>query len=318
MEAVRFREFGGPEVLAVESVARPEPADDEVLIAAEAAAVNPVDTYIRQGAYGAATPPWIPGCDVAGVVEAVGDRVYEVAVGDRVVATGLGKDRQGTCAEYVAVPADDVAALPEGVGFAAGAAVALVGVTAWDALVRACDLTATERCLIHGGSGGVGHVAVQIAAAAGADVTATASSQYHDRLRGLGAEDVLDYRRDDLAGAIAGAGAPDVVLDHRLDEYLPLDVTVAGHGARIAAIGNEDDSATFPDALACRDKALSLHHVSMFNVPAYRPVLGRLGTLLARGDLTPVVERTYDLAEVADAQRAVRAESFLGKLVVDI
>ena len=318
MDAVRFHEHGGPEALVVDDVERPSPDPGEVLVEVEATAINPVDTYFREGSYDVPTLPWIAGSDVAGVVAAVGDDVDRFAVGDRVFGTGLGKERPGTCAEFVAVPEPHLAGLPEGTDFAAGAAVALVGVTAWDTLVRACDLTATDRALVHGGSGGVGHVAVQIAAAAGARVTTTAAPAYHDRLANLGADATLAYGRADLSDAIQEAGAPDVVLDHRLDEYLPLDAAVAAHGARIAAIGNESDAATFPDVSACRSKALSVHHVSMFNVPAYAPVLDRLASLLAGGELEPAVARTYGLADVPAAQRAVLEESFLGKLVVEV
>ncbi len=303
----------------METVERPEPAPDEVLVGTEAASINPVDTYFRAGSYAPASLPWTPGSDVAGIVDAVGAEVEAFESGDRVFATGLGASQPGTCAEYVAVPAADAADLPDGVDFAAGAAVGLVGVTAWDTLIRACALTTTDRCLIHGGSGGVGHVAVQVAAAAGASVTTTASPDYHDRLADLGAETVLDYGRDDLADAIEAAGAPAVILDHRLDDYLGLDVEVAADDAELAAIGTgEEPDATFPDVSACRGKALTVHHVSMFNVPTYGEVLERLATLMARGDLTPIVARRYDLAEVPEAHRAVMADSFLGKLVVEV
>jgi len=315
MEAVRFREHGGPEVLGVEEVDRPDPGEDEVLLEVEAAAVNPVDSYFREGSYPPGALPWIPGSDAAGTVAAVGDGAgYEV--GDRVFATGLGNSDPGTCAEYVAVPEDLLAPLPDGVDFATAAAVALVGVTAWQSLVAACDLRPADRALVHGASGGVGHVAVQLADAAGARVTATASPAYHDRLVDLGADDVFDYRRDDLQAAVAAAGRPDAVLDHRLDDYLGFDAEVAAHGATVAAIGNEGPSATFEDVPACRGKELTVDHVSMFNTPDMGGVLARLGRLVADGELTAVVAREYDLSGVGEAQRAVMEDSFLGKLVV--
>ena len=317
MQAVRYHDHGGTDVLAVEAVERPEPDDDdEVLVEVGAAAVNPVDTYFRDGSYEPATLPWIPGSDVAGTVAAVGDDVTGFAVGDRVFGTGLGNQLPGTCAEYVAAPTGMLAHLPDAVGFETGAATALVGVTAWQTLVEACSLHPADTCLIHGGSGGVGHVAVQLAAATGATVTATASPQYHDRLQDLGADAVFDYRREDLADAIVDAGEPDAVLDHRLDEYLPLDADVAAQGADIGAIGNESLSATFENVPQCRGKALSVHHVSMFNTPDVGAVCARLGTLMADGDLAGLVARRYDLDDVARAHRAVLEDSYLGKLVV--
>jgi NADPH2:quinone reductase len=316
MRAVRYHDYGGRDVLGIDEVERPEPDGSEVLVEVEAAAVNPVDTYFREGSYEPGGLPWIPGSDVAGRVAAVGADVEAYEVGDHVFGTGLGRVHPGTCAEYVAAPVDLLAALPEDVTFEQGAAVALVGVTAWQSLVEACDLGPAERALVHGGSGGVGHVAVQIAAAAGARVTTTASPEYHDRLRELGAETVLDYDREDLAGAIAEAGAPDVILDHRLDDYLSLDAAVAAHGGRIAAIGNEAPDATFENVPRCRGKALTVHHVSMFNVSNFDVILGNLARLVADGDLAPAVARTYDLSDVAESHRAVMEDSFFGKLVV--
>ena len=315
MEVIRYHDHGGPDVLELETVPRPEPGPDELLVRVEAAAINPVDTYFRDGSYEPGDLPWIPGSDVAGVVEEAGERTrYEP--GDRVFATALGRDRQGTCAEYAIVPDELAATVPEGADPVDAAALALVGVTAWQSLVAACDLEPGERALIHGGSGGVGHVAVQLAAACGADVTTTASPRYHDRLRELGAETVFDYGRDDLEAAVADAGAPDVILDHRLDDYLGFDVRVGAFGCRVAAIGNESPAATFPSVPAARATALSVHHVSMFNTPDVAAVLERLARLLERGDVEPVVADQYALGDVADAHRDVMNESFLGKLVV--
>ena len=315
MQAIRYHEHGGPDVLELEEIPRPEPGPGELLVRVEAAAVNPVDTYFRDGSYEPEDLPWIPGSDVAGVVEATGPATgYEP--GDRVFATALGRDRQGTCAEYVVVPEELAATVPEGVDPVEAAAAALVGVTAWQSLLAACDLEPGERALIHGGSGGVGHVAVQLAAACGADVTTTASSRYHDRLRELGAETVLEYGRTDLEAAVTDAGAPDVILDHRLDEYQGFDVRVAAFGCQIAAIGNESLEATVPNVPAARSVALSVHHVSMFNTPDISAILDRLARLLERGDVRPVVAERYALADVADAHRDVMGESFFGKLVV--
>ena len=315
MRAVRYHEHGGPEVLRVEDVPRPEAEHDELLVRVEAAGVNPVDTYFREGAYALPGLPWIPASDVAGVVEAVGDEVGGFEAGDRVFATGLGRDRQGTCAEYAAVPEGLAAPLPDDCGFAEGAAIALVGVTAWQALVHHGDVEPGERVLIHSGSGGVGHVAVQLAAAAGARVTTTAAPTYHDHLLDLGADTVLDYDRGDLAEAVADAGPPDLVLDTLADEYFELDAEVAARGATVVGIGN--DAATAPVPMGPgKFKDLRFQVMSMFNAPDTGGVLDRLATLMAAGDVVPEIAGSYDLEETADAQRDVIEESFLGKLVV--
>jgi len=317
MRAVRYHDHGGTDVLQVDEIDRPTPAADEVLVDVEAAAINPVDTYFREGSYQPAALPMIPGSDVAGTVAAVGSAVSEFETGDRVFATGLGNDRQGTCAESVTVPTDLLARLPDSVDAQTGAASALVGVTAWQSLIDAGDLEPGARVLVHGGSGGVGHLAVQLAAATSARVTTTASPTYHDRLRDLGADDVFDYARDDLAEAIAAAGAPDVVLDHRLDEYLSLDAEVAAPDATIAAIGNDRLEACFENVPRCRGKALTVEHVSMFNTPDMSAVLDRLAVLMADADLGAEIAHSYDLDGVAEAQRAVLEDSYFGKLVVE-
>jgi NADPH2:quinone reductase len=317
MRAVRYHEHGGPETLRVGDVDRPEPGEDEVLVRVGAAGVNPVDTYFREGSYEPAALPMIPGSDLAGEVAAVGDSVTDYAEGDRVFGTGLGNDRQGTYAEYATAPADHLAHLPDGIEFREGAAVALVGVTAWRALVHHAGLDPAETCLVHGGSGGVGHVAVQLAAAAGATVVTTASPAYHDRLRDLGADAVLDYARDDLADAVREAGEPDAILDHRLDDYLQFDASVAARGARVVGIGNTQPEAGFSNVPAARAKELRVHLMSMFNTPDLGGVLDRLATLLEAGEIVPDVARTYGLDDAADAQRDVMDDSFFGKLVVE-
>jgi NADPH:quinone reductase len=315
MRAVRYHEHGGEDVLQVAELPIPEPGDGELLVRVEATSVNPVDTYFREGTYPTPDLPWIPGSDVAGVVEETGPNV-DFDEGDRVFATGLGKEQPGTCAEYAVVPTELAAPLPDSVPFERAAAGALVGVTAWQALVAAGGLEPGERALVHGGSGGVGHVAVQLATAMGADVTTTASPRYHERLTEIGAADVFDYASDDLADDVSSAGAPDVILDHRLDEYLGFDCRVAAAGGRIAAIGNDELEATFPHVPLARSKTISVYHVGMFDTPDISFVLHRLVRLFEREDVVPVVAERYDFEEIRDAHRAVLEESFFGKLVV--
>jgi len=316
MRAVRYHEHGGPEVLQVEEIDRPEPNADEVLVAIRAAGVNPVDTYFREGSYQPYALPMIPGSDYAGEVVSVGEDVSGFDEGDRVFGTGLGSDRPGTYAEYATAPTDRVAHLPDGISYAEGAAVALVGVTAWRCLIDHAALQPAERCLVHGGSGGVGHVAVQLADATGAEVVTTAREEYHGLLADLGADVTIDYGRDDLGDAVVAAGRPAVILDHMLDDYLQFDADVAAQGARIVGIGNTDTAAGFTDVPGARSKELTLQLSSMFNTPDMSAVLARLATLMRYGELVPDVARTYDLEEAADAQRDVMAESFFGKLVI--
>lgn len=316
MRASRYHEYGEPSELQVDDIERPEARRGELVVEVKAASVNPLDTKLRAGIYEWATPPMTPGADFAGVVVDVGADVSDYEEGHRVFGTGLGIAQQGTAAEYVRTPLTNVAHLPDNVSVEGGAALALVGVTAWETLVERAGLTAADTCLIHGGSGGVGHVAVQVAAAAGATVTATASPEYHHQVRELGADTVVDYARDDLADAISDAGAPDVILDHRIDEHIDLNTQVCAPGADVVAISGTALELTYSNSGMARAKLQSLHHFALPKLPSYTDALERIASLAASGDVSPVVAETYDLDSVDQAHRDTEEGGFLGKLVI--
>ncbi|WP_144903954.1 zinc-binding dehydrogenase [Halobellus captivus] len=318
MRAVRFHEHGGPDVLTVDEVDEPEPEYGEVVVDVEAAAVNPVDTYFREGAYPVPHLPFIGGSDVAGTVAAVGDGVEEFDIDDRVFGTGLGNGRPGSYAEAVAAPTDLIAHLPEAVDFADAAALALVGTTAWQALVHHAAAEPAETVLVHGGSGGVGHVAIQLAETMGARVHTTASSEYTEDLEALGASEVFDYTRDDLEAAVVDAGGADVVVDLHMDQYLQFNASVANAGARVIGIGNDTSSGSFDDIGITKGKEIRYQFMSMYNADDIGAVLERLADLCARGEVEPVIYGAYALDETAEAQRAVLEDSFVGKLVVTL
>ncbi|MFC6963580.1 NADPH:quinone reductase [Halocatena marina] len=314
MRAVRFHDHGDPDVLVLDEIEPPEPDHGDVRVTVRAAAVNPVDTYFRTGEYEPPELPMIPGTDLAGVVDSVGDGVSEISEGDRVFATGLGSDRLGTYAEQVTVPADRLAHLPADVSFEIGAAAGVVVGTSWRALVDYAALEPTETCLIHGANGGVGHVAVQLAATIGARVIGTARPPYHDQLESLGATTVLDYTRDDLAEAVDHA--PDVILETRADENLQFDADVAATGARVICIGNATEHAELTAIGAAKSKDVCYQFMTLFNAPDLSAILDRTASLLERGAVVPAIARRYDLDEAAEAQRAVMEESLLGKIVL--
>jgi len=319
MRAVRFHEHGDESVLQVDDVDRPDPAPDEVLVEVAAAGVNPVDTYFREGSYEPYGLPAVPGVDAAGTAAAVGEAVEGIAEGEAVFATGLSGAMPGGYAEYVAVPDDRIAALPDGADLVAAGGAGVAAVTAWRALVQHANLRPAETALIHGGSGGVGHAAVQVAAATGAHVIATAAPEYHDEVAALGADAVLDYGRDDLAEAVVAAAdgdGVDVTLDHRLDEYLGFDAEVAAQGGRVVGIGENDPAIGFPESAAARGKDLNLQLMSMFNTPSLAEALEGLASLWG-DDVSIEVADRYDLDDAAEAQRAVMEDSFLGKLVIE-
>ncbi|WEL26425.1 NADPH:quinone reductase [Haloferax volcanii] len=319
MRAVRFHDHGGRDVLQVDDIETPEPAAGEVLVEVAAAGVNPVDTYFREGSYQPFAMPMIPGVDVAGTVAAVGADVEGFAAGDHVVGTGIGKDHYGGYAEFAAVPTDRLAVLSDDVDLVAAGGAGVAGVTAWRALVDHGGMQLGDTVLIHGGSGGVGHAAVQLAAASGARVIATAAPDYHDRVAELGADVVLDYDRDDLADAVVAAATGDGVdltLDHRLDDYLQFDADVAAHGGRVVGIGENDPEVGFDLSSSARGKDLSLTMMSMFNTPDLSAPLRELAGQMGAGEFEIDVARTYDLDEAAEAHRAVMEDSVLGKLVI--
>jgi NADPH:quinone reductase-like Zn-dependent oxidoreductase len=317
VRAVRYHEYGDADVLGVDDIKRPTPGADEVLVEVRAASVNPVDLLLRTGTYGDVPLPSVPGGDGAGIVAAVGRAVESFDVGDRVFASGMDRATGGTFAEYAAIPETKLAHLPAGVPFEAGGAVANVGATAWTALGELADLRPGDRVLIHGGAGGVGHAAVQIATSGGADVIATVgSADARDRVRDLGAAAVLDYESDALAeevlAATDGAGV-ETVLDHKLEEHLDVDFQVLTEGGQVVAImGHVPETSGVP----LYTKEISLRGLRMDNHPVRAPTLNRLARLMKRGDLSAVVADTYDLEEASQAHRDMAAGGYVGKLVV--
>jgi NADPH2:quinone reductase len=320
MRAVRLAEHGDADVLTVEEIERPDPGEDELLVEVAAASVNPVDTYFRDGSYEPVGLPFTPGVDFAGTVVEAGEAVADVSVGDRVLGAGVGNGaRQGAYAEYVTVPAENVATLPAGADVTEAGAAPVVAATAWRALVELAELDPAEDCLVHGGSGGVGHAAVQVAASVNANVITTASPEYQDAVSALGADTVLDYDRDDLADAVvdASGGGVDVVLDHRIDDYLQFNTDVAAPHARIVGIGENDPEVSFENVNAARGIDAQYTFMSLFNAPDLSGILSGVGHLMGTGALDIEIARSYDLEEAAEAQRAVMADSFLGKLVIE-
>jgi NADPH2:quinone reductase len=320
MRATRLQEHGGPEALEVVETGRPEPGEGELLVEVAAAGVNPVDTYFRDGSYTPVELPFTPGVDVAGLVAEVGTGVDQYGAGDRVFGTGIGNaGHQGAYAEYATIPTDRVVSLPEEVDLVKAGAAGVAAVTAWRALIDHADLDPAEHCLVHGGAGGVGHAAVQVASAVGARPIATAAPEYHDAVGDLGAETVLDYAREDLADAVlaASGGGVDAVLDHRLAEYLQFDADVAAGGARVVGIGENSPDPGFTNDGVARSKDVSYQFMSMFNTPDLRVPLRGVAHLMATGALEVEVARTYGLSEAGEAQQAVLEDSFLGKLVIE-
>jgi NADPH:quinone reductase-like Zn-dependent oxidoreductase len=303
MKAVRIHEFGGPEVLQVEDQPRPQPASDEVLVRVEAASVNPVDYKMRNGGYVPESAlPLTLGRDVAGTVEDAGGGPFRA--GDAVYAM-LGRDRGGYV-EFAAVKAADCARMPHSLDFIQAAAVPLAALTAWQGLFDNGHLTARQRVLIHGASGGVGHFAVQLARAKGATVIATCARKDMDFVRGLGASEVIDYqaeRFEDCARDI------DLVYDLVGGETQDRSWAVLREGGAMVS------TLTEPDKAKARAKtARSAHYVAQPNGAQ----LAVIGQMIDDGKVIPSVARVFPLAEAAKAERQLEDGHVRGKIVLEV
>src|SRR5580700_4130340 len=209
MKAVRIHVFGGPEVLVYEDVPRPVPGDSEILVRVYAAGVNPIDWKIREGMFREGTHlPLIPGNDIAGVIEELGSKVTGFGVRDSVY--GLASSRGGGYAEYAVVNPQETARKPQSLDYAHAAAVPVAAITAWQALFDIGGLTSGQTVLIHGAAGGVGGFAVQFARSKGAHVIGTAGSDNLEYVKGLGADEVVNYQTARFEAVVQGV---DVVLD---------------------------------------------------------------------------------------------------------
>ncbi|WP_033341713.1 NADP-dependent oxidoreductase [Catenuloplanes japonicus] len=308
MRAVRIHDFGGTEVLRyAEDVPVPSPGPDDVLVRVHAAAVNRVDLDVRQGMWEFTHHPFpmTLGWDFAGTVESVGSATTGLRVGDRVFGRPA-LTRDGTYAELLAVDPAEIAKAPESLPLEEAAALPLSALTAWKALFEIGELTAGQTVLILGGAGGVGTVAVQLAAHAGATVAATASGTGIALARSLGADEVIDYR----TGALAARGRfADVVLDTIGGATLEAAYASVVPGGRLITVAGTPD-----DARAAREGI----QAAGFILEPDGPRLAEIAALVDAGSLRPVVHRTFDLGEAAQAHEFMAAGHMRGKLVLRV
>jgi NADPH:quinone reductase-like Zn-dependent oxidoreductase len=292
MRAIVQNEFGGPEVLTL--VERPSPVAGagEVVVEVRAAGINPVDVAVRSGQYRLlGEPPFTIGWDISGVVKAAGAGA-DFKVGDEVFGMPRFPEEAAAYAEEVVAPAAELARKPARLDHVRAAALPLAGLTAWQALVGAAGVKAGDRVLIHAGAGGVGHLAVQIAKALGAHVLTTVSRGKIDFVRGLGADEAIDYDAADFAGA---ARDVDIVLETIGGEHSQRSLATLRPGGILVSLrdhGNAD--------LAARasDRGLRFEAIS---VRPDRQGLVELGRLAEAGKLDVHVERTFPLAKAGEA-----------------
>ena len=308
MKAIVIHEYGGPEVLKYEDLPRPEPKDDEILVRVIAAGVNPVDGLIRSGKWAKffnITLPLVPGYDIAGVVEKTGGKIDKFKKGDAVYAY-IGLNKAGGYAEYALVTEKEAAPKPKSAGFVEAAAVPVVALTAWQALVDTAKLGPRQSILIHGGSGGVGSFAIQFAKLRGAKVFATASTRNQDLLKQLGADVAIDYTKqkfEDVAKDV------DVVLESVGKETLARSYAVVKKGGILVSLIGPPDQAEL-DKHGIRGAALGVEPDSA--------ELAEIGKLIDEKKIKVIVSQTFPLADAAKAQGQADTGHTRGKIVLKV
>ena len=320
MRAVVASGAGGPEVLSVAEVPAPGVGPGEVLVDVAATAVNRADTLQRRGLY--PVPPGaseIIGLECSGRVAALGEGVSGWSVGDEVCALLTG----GGYAEQVAVPAGQVMPLPAGVSLVEAAGLPEVACTVWSNVFMTAHLRTGERFLVHGGAGGIGTMAIQLAAARGASVYATAGSPEKLELcRSLGAVAAIDYREDDFVEVLQQAGGADVVLDNMGAKYLRRNVDALAEGGRLVVIGMQGGTTGELDISTLLRKRGSVTATALRSRSRGEKtaiccgVVENVWPLVADGAVRPVVHATMPVEDVARAHQLMEDGAHSGKIVL--
>jgi NADPH:quinone reductase-like Zn-dependent oxidoreductase len=326
MKAVVYIEYGSPDVLEIRDVKKPVPNDDQILIKVRAAAVNPLDWHFMEG-----TPyimrmmgtglrkPKVPrlGVDMAGEVEAVGKNVTQFKPGDAVFGA-----KTGAFAEYVCARADRAVVLkPSNLTFEQAASVPIAAITALQGLRDKGHVQPGQKVLINGASGGVGTFAVQIAKSLGAEVTGVCSTRNLDLVRSLGADHVIDYTKEDFTKSNERY---DVILDNVGNQPLSgFRHALKPKGICVMIGGGGPNDGGFIGPLARPIKALLLspfisQKMGMFMADLTKQDLTILGDLMQSGKVTPVIDKTYPLSQIAEAMRYLEAGHARGKVIITV
>ena len=322
MKAIEITEAGGPEVLAAREVADPVPRTGQVLIEVAAAGVNRADVMQRRGLY--PPPPdasQYPGLECSGRVAAVGDGASRFAVGDAVCALLSG----GGYAQLVAVDERLVLPVPDSVDLVDAAGLPEVAATVWSNVFAIAGLSDGEMLLVHGGSGGIGTFAIQLATARGAGILTTARRENAAALRELGAELVIDYRDEDFAAEVAnhtGERGVDVILDHLGASYFENNIRSLATNGRLAIIGLQSGAKTEVNLAALLRKRAQVSATTLRARPLaeraaiIEAVAQNVWPLVARGAVRPVIAHRLALEEAAEAHRLLEAGGYVGKILL--
>jgi NADPH:quinone reductase-like Zn-dependent oxidoreductase len=330
MRAFIVDRYGSREIGKIGEAPEPEVRENDVLIAVHAASVNVIDLKIAKGEFKQILPFRLPialGEDVAGVVVRVGPRVTRFHPGDEVYACA-DQDRIGTFAEYIAIDEANVAIKPRSLSMEEAASIPLVGLTAWQVLVERAKLRQGQKVLIQAGSGGVGTIAIQLAKHLGAIVATTTSAANIDLVKSLGADVVVDYRKDDFATVLRDY---DVVLDSLGGEALEKALQVLKPGGKLIGIAGPPDpdfakllganvvlrlvTALLSRGIRKKAKARSQSYSFLF-MQSNGKQLGEITSLVDAGIIRPVIDRSFPLEAIKDALVYVQSGRARGKVIV--
>lgn len=306
MKAARIHAYGAASEIRIEAAPMPTLNDDDVLIRVVATSVNPVDWKIRKGYLKDLIPyemPLIMGLDVSGIIEKIGPRVTRFHPGDAVYSRPDTR-RNGAYAEYIAVKETEVTAKPTTISHVEAASLPLVSITAWEALFTTANLTAGQRVLIHAGAGGVGSIAVQLAHAKGAHVTATASAGKAALVRSLGADQVIDYHAQDFSSVASGM---DVVFDTIGGAVQEKSWSVLNPGGMLVSITGR------PSEDRARAEGKRAGYVFIGPNAA---ILTELAAMVDLGQVRPLIGAEFGLNDTAKAQDFSETGRATGKVVI--
>ena len=318
MKAILVREFGGPEVLKLEEVPTPRPAAGQVLVRIHAIGVNPYDTYMRSGVYAIKPPlPYTPGSDGARVIEAVNEGVNKVKKGDRVY---VAKAVTGAYAEYALTLESQVHPLPDNITYAQGAGIWVPYGTAYHALYQCAKGRAGETILVHGGSGGVGIVSIELARAAGLTVLGTAGTQKGlELVKREGAHQVFDHTKADylekILKATGGRGA-DLIFEMLANVNLGHDLKLLAPQGRVVVIGSRGDVTISPRDLMTRRGSILAFTLWSITEAEEGEIHAGLIAGLESGTLRPIVGKELPLAEARRAHKEILEPGAFGKIVL--
>lgn len=318
MKAMTLKSFGGPDSFVLRDLPKPIPGVGQVLVRVHATSINPLDYQVRRGDYPEYVPlPAITGHDVSGVVEAVGPGVTSFAPGDEVWYTPQIFDGPGSYAEYHVAAESIIGKKPASLSHLEAASMTLVGGTAWEALVVRAGLRVGESILVHGGAGGVGHIAIQMAKAIGAKVFTTVREENFEFARSMGADVVIDYAQEDYVDAIMretnGRGV-DVIFDTIGGNTLARSPDVLAQLGRVVSIV---DIAQPQNLIQAWGKNASYHFVF---TRQNRGKLDELSALIERGQLKPHIGAVYSLADIplAHARLETPNNGLQGKIAIAV